>query len=241
MPPIATHADALVGALQEIYPILARHQPDLMEASVHHLMWTPAGVSAARQAHSRGTIERSSDDGIWAAMPGASAHTMLRLDPLRARITAHFEALCAALGERAPILSGPWLRLFVAVSPASSRHPTYAGPLVANVVAARLFGATPQLWTSGTIAPFGTRTSQLAEILSPLDAPTALYAFPKRNGPIPGADPLQASMLRMVLDDGLDGLPRIAQAAAMAESAQMLTNPASLGAWRRRMEDTTRA
>lgn len=230
MPSIASLAQTLADTLVSALPLATQFEPHEPEATIAHRLYAQDGDSDLAHYFAPGAIDTEERGGLWGiADDTLTAHQKMQLLPVRQAVLDQFHALTAEMGRRAPILSGPWLRMSASVWP---RKPVRAAPGTPGVLTMQctLFASVPGLLAGGDIASFGADMEALVAVLSPLGAPTGLYRFASDSVPIPGANALEAAMLWDVVEQHNTALPSLADAKFYASIAGRLTPPEDLDA-----------
>lgn len=214
--PVHQAAQALLDTLVSALPLAKVLDPKDPEASVAHRLYPDDGDCLLTHYHAPGVLDTEERGALWHEHESLSAHQMVQIIPLRTRLRREFDALCAALGAAAPILSGPWLRLSVSVWRRKTEE---------IVVQCCLFASVPGPLSATTPDSFAADMDRLATLLAPLDAPTALYRFESDSVPLPGGDAVQAALLHAVVEAHATRLPKVSDLVHRMDQGGALTPP----------------
>ena len=215
--PVAQSAAALIDELQKSLKISLRLAGSEIEEREIAAMYDLYDEDIADAESAYGEPVFRGSGALW-TRPPASAHALIPVKAAQGRVKARFEELCHHIGQTAPVLGAPLLRMSVWMWP-KNRNTT---------LQICLFGVTPNVLSGASLQEAPEKLADLVCALAPLQAPRALYEFDPSDPPVPGYDVIQAAVLHLVCANSTLLWPSKDQIYACAQRARMWPSPLML-------------
>ena len=223
--PVAQSAAALISELQNALEMSIRLAPSETDEHESGAMYDLYDDDRADAEFAYAEPVFRGAGPLW-TRPPASAHALIPVKAAQTRVKERFEDLCQHIGQTAPVLGCPLLRLSFWMWP-KGEEPT---------LQICLFGVTPNVLSGASLQEAPEQLADLVCALAPLEAPRALYQFDPADPPVPGYDAIQAAALHLVSADSKLLWPSEDEIYACAQGARMWPAPHVLDEGMKRLQ-----